>query len=249
MSKTSKIMITAPLTFILVVIRMYRYYIKHLKNIDSTTLEKLDILVINSFPNSLTLEEIKKQYADTPFSVFYIIEERSIVFCSLIFSKRPTLYLYYICVPKDLQGTGVLKRALKYIKPKFSKLGYTKLALDASEEKDAYMNQKKRIQIFMNLGFKKSPLKNPSPFQTHADPKTYLDTTLGKGELVQVVDDMYIVLLNGEKKAIRLNQIRGCISDLWSDTPDICPMNMDLRKPRLTKKNMVQVGVEPTTFA
>ena len=207
---------------------MFRYYIQNLNKIDQANLILLDELVVKTFPNSLTLEQIKNQYIDVPFSVFFIKNKGDLVFCSLIFSSRPTLYLYYICVPKAYRSTGVFRKALGYLKSKFIELGYKKFALDASEEKDAHMNQKKRIQIFLHMGFRLSNRKNPSPFVKHADPKTYLVTNSGKAELLEVLGDQYIILLNGEKKTITLDSIKGCVSDLWSDLPDLCPMTMQL---------------------
>ena len=192
------------------------------------TLLLLDELVIKTFPNSLTLGQIKNQYIGVPFSVFFVKSEGSLIFCSLIFSSRPTLYLYYICVPKELRSSGIFKRALSYIKSKFIEQGYKKLALDASDEKDGLMNQKKRLEIFSRLGFRISNRKNPSPFEQHSDPKTYLVTNFGGGELIEQMGDSYVVLLNGEKKTITLNQIKGCVSDLWSNTPDLCPMILKL---------------------
>jgi hypothetical protein len=207
---------------------MFKYHIENLKNLDMLTIEQLDKLVMKTFPNSLTLEQIKQQYVDVPFSVFFVKSGGSIVFLSLIFSSRPTLYFYYICVPKEYRQTGIFKRAMTYIKPKYSQQGYTRFALDASEEKNSHMNQKKRIDIFMHMGFKISNRKNPSPFQQHADPRTYLLTTLGKAELLEQLSEQYIVLLNGEKRTITLKQIKGCVSDLMSDTPDLCPMIMNI---------------------
>jgi len=216
----------------LITVGMFRYFIKSLNKLDQPTLLLLDELVVKTFPNSLTLQQIKNQYSGVPFSVFYVKNEGSIILCSLIFSSRPTLYLYYISVPKEFRSTGVFKRALIYLKAKFIGLGYKKFALDASEEKDAHMNQKKRIQIFLHLGFRLSNRKNPSPFVKHADPKTYVLTNSGKAELLEVIGNQYIVLLNGEKKTITLNQIKGCVADLWSDIPDLCPMIMQLPLPR-----------------
>ena len=207
---------------------MFRYDIKPLKTLDQESLEELDKLVIKTFPNSLTLAQIKQQYSSVPFSVFFVSNSGKIMLVSLLLPSNPTLYLYYICVPKQFRSQGIFKRALKYLKEVFLKQKYTSFALDASEESDNKMNQKKRLVIFSNLGFRLSSYKNPSPFESHDDPKTYVVTNQGKGELVEQVGDKYIVLLNYQKQEFSLNQIKGCVSDLWSDAPDLCPLTMKL---------------------
>lgn len=216
---------------------MFRYHIKTLNEMSKDLLEEIDILIRKSFPDSTTLSDIRQQYMQVPFSVFYIKNQNTIIFVSLLFSSHPTLYLYYICVPKEFRSTGVFKRALKYLKSLFTKRGYTKFALDASEERNVNMNQKKRIAIFLSLGFRISPLKNPSPFLLHTDPKTYVNTSVGVGELVEQIGDNYIVLLNEKKKTLKLEQIKGFLSDPSSSVPDVCPMIMTLVSSSNTRKN------------
>jgi len=209
---------------------MFRYHIKNLNEISQTDLENLDILIRKSFPGSLTLSDIRQQYMNVPFSVFFVKQQAVVMFCSLLFPSHPTLYLYYICVPKEFRSTGIFTRALKYLKPLFMRQGYTKFGLDASEEKNSHMNQKKRIAIFLKMGFRLSPLKNPSPFIENTDPKTYVNTSVGVGELVEQIGDDYIILLNGLRRPLKIHQIKGCVSDLSSLEPDLCPMIMTVGK-------------------
>ena len=218
---------------------MFRYYIENLNELSQEAVDELDILIRKSFPGSLTLSDIRQQYKSVPFSVCFVKNQNTLIFCSLLFASHPTLYLYYICVPKEFRSTGVFKRALKYLKQVFAKRKYTRFALDASEEKDAHMNQKKRINIFLSLGFRISPLKNPSPFIEHTDPKTYVRTSVGTGELVEQIGDEYFVLLNDKRRSLTLNQIKGCISDLSSSDPDLCPMTMSIVPKAGTRKNRI----------
>jgi hypothetical protein len=220
---------------------MFRYYIINLNSLEQDLLEELDTIVKVVFPNSMTLSQIKQEYTTVPFSVFFVKNEGQIIYCSLILSSHPTLYIYYICVPKKFRSSGVFKRALRYLKHMYSKNGFTSFALDASEESDPNMNQQKRLVIFSSLGFRLSKLKNKSPFKKHDDPKTYVVTLFGKGQLLEQQGDRYVALINGEKKALNLKQIKGCVSDMMSENPDICPMIMKLNQnQRNTRKASVK---------
>ena len=220
---------------------MFRYYIKNLNMLEQDVLEELDTIVKVIFPNSMTLLQIKQEYTSVPFSVFFVKNDGQVIYCSLILSSHPTLYMYYICVPEKFRSSGVFKKAFRYLKHMYTKNGFTSFALDASEESDPNMNQQKRLLIFSSMGFRLSKLKNKSPFKKHDDPKTYIVTSFGKGELLDRQGDQYLALINGEKKTLNLKQIKGCVSDMMSENPDICPMVMKLNKTQRNTRRRASV--------
>lgn len=217
---------------------MFRYFIKNINDLEHDCFEKLDSLTKACFPNSLSLSDMKHKYSTIPLLVFYIKHNKEYIYFTLLYDKRPTLYIYYICVPIQYRGKGILKRAIKYLKTVYSKKSYTSFALDASEEQESQMDQKTRIQIFSKMGFYISHLKNESPFEKHKDPKTYVVTSSGKGLLTEKKGNQYYVLINGVNAPFLIGQIDGCLSDMFSDEPDICPMKMDLLRRNSTRKNV-----------
>lgn len=232
--------------------------IKPLSSIDSVTLVKMDALCKEAFPNSSNLTQIKNSYSNVPFLLYYVTSsDGEILYLTLMLQKYPTLYLYYICVPKAHRGSGVFKRAFKYLRTAYVKKGYRYFALDASEESVSDTNLTQRLKIFTSFGFNLSSLKNPSPFITYADPHTYLVTKFGKGHLLGSRAGKYRVSINGVSTLIDLEDITGCVSDLSSDVPLICPMKMALANTYNSRKNigarktkkLVQAGIEPATFA
>jgi len=204
-------------------------HIISLNSIDLATLEKMDTLCQEAFPYSSTITDIKNSYGHVPFLLYYVTNTSSeIQYLTLMLQKYPTLYLYYICVPKKYRGAGVFKRAFNYLRSTYIKKGYRYFALDASEESVSDTNQAQRLKIFSSLGFRISPLKNPSPFSNNTDPNNYLVTKFGKGRLVEYKAGKYRVFINGKSHLLNLDDITGCVSDLSSDTPLICSMKMAL---------------------
>jgi hypothetical protein len=213
-------------------------HIKSLNSIDLATLEKMDVLCEEAFPNSSTLTDIKNTYSKVPFLLYYVTNlGGEIHYLTLMLPKYPTLYLYYICVPKAYRGNGIFKRAFKYLRATYIKKGYRYFALDASEESVSDTNQAQRLKIFSSFGFILSPLKNPSPFVNNADPHNYVLTKFGKGQLMEHKAGKYRVLINGNSRLVNLEDITGCVSDLSSDQPLICPMKMGLGRGNTYSNN------------
>jgi hypothetical protein len=217
-------------------------HIISLNSIDLATLEKMDVLCKEAFPYSSNMTAIKNSYGNIPFLLYYITNSNGeILYLTLMLQKYPTLYLYYICVPKAYRGEGVFKRAFNYLRSAYIKKGYRYFALDASEESVSDTDQAQRLKIFSSFGFNLAPMKNPSPFVNNADPNNYLLTKFGKGRLVEHKAGKYLVLINGKGLLLNLEDITGCVSDLSSDAPLICPMKMQLTynsKNKIKNKNI-----------
>ena len=206
---------------------MVKYFIRDLDKLDSQDYTDISSLFQVSFPNSVGLDGLVKNYKHVGFSMFFAKENNNITFVSLILAKRPTLYLYYVCVNPESRGSGVFKRAYKELRAIYLKKGFTTFALDASEEENVPpgITQTKRIQIFNRLGFHIVTKKNPNPFKPHTgDLQTYVILKEGKAQLLTRNSNQYLVLLNGVKKAVGLGDILGCVDDMGSDGPDVCPM-------------------------
>lgn len=215
-------------------------HIKPLNSIDEITLGKMDALCMEAFPNSSNITQIKNSYSYIPFLLYYVTSSSGeILYLTLMLQKYPTLYLYYISVPKAHRGSGVFKRAFKYLRTAYVKKGYRYFALDASEESVSDTSQAQRLKIFTSFGFSLTSLKNPSPFITYADPHTYLVTKFGKGRLLGGRAGKYRVSINGMSRLMNLEDITGCVSDLSSNEQLICPMKMSLNTGNAhnTKKN------------
>jgi len=206
---------------------MVKYFIKDLHDLDSQDYADISSLFQVSFPNSVGLDGLISDYKHVGFSLFFAKSNNKVIFVTLILAKRPTLYLYYVCVCPESRGSGIFKRAYKELKAIYLKKGFTTFALDASEEENVPpgMTQAKRIQIFNRLGFHIVPKKNPNPFKPHTgDLKTYVILKEGKAQLLSRNSNQYLILINGVKKAVGLGDILGCVDDMGSVGPDICPM-------------------------
>jgi len=206
---------------------MIKYFIKDLQGLDYQDYTDISSLFQVSFPNSIGLDGLIENYKHVGFFLFFARENTKLTFVSLILAKRPTLYLYYVCVNPESRGSGVFKRAYKQLRTIYLKKGFTTFALDASEEENVPpgMTQPKRIQIFNRLGFHIVAKKNPNPFKPHTgDLQTYVILKEGKAQLLSRNSNQYLVLLNGVKKTVGLGDILGCVDDMDSVGPDVCPM-------------------------
>ena len=206
---------------------MGKYFLKDLQNLDSTDYNDIAELFKVNFPNSVGLDGLVSNYKHVGFQIFFERDAGSLTFVSLILAKRPTLYLYYVCVNPEHRGSGVFKRAFKNLRAMYLKKGFTTFALDASEEENVPpgMTQPKRIQIFNRLGFHIVAKKNPNPFSTHTqDLQTYVILNEGRGKLIGRSGNNYTVIIDGNQKIVGLADILGCVNDYASVGPDICPM-------------------------
>jgi hypothetical protein len=206
---------------------MIKYFLKDLQNIDQQDFDDISELFMVSFPNSVGLSGLINGHKQTPFSLFFARKDSLLIFVSLVFPSHPTLYLYYVCVNPNFRGTGVFKHAFRRLKTIYTKKGYTTYALDVSQEENVPpgITQAKRLQIFNRLGFHLVPFKNPSPFTKHANLNTYVTLKSGRGQLLERYGDTYKILMtDGNVKKVGLGDILGCLDDLDSVGPDLCPM-------------------------
>ena len=206
---------------------MVKYFFRDLQNLEPQDYEDIANLFQVSFPNSVGLDGLISDYKHFGFTLFFARENNKLTFVTLILAKRPTLYLYYVCVNPESRGSGVFKRAYKELRAIYLKKGFTTFGLDASEEENVPpgITQAKRINIFNRLGFHIVPKKNPNPFKPHTgDLQTYVILKEGKAKLLSRNSNQYHVLLNGEKKTVGLADILGCVDDMNSAGPDLCPM-------------------------
>jgi len=206
---------------------MIKYFLKDLQNIGKRDLDDISALLTVSFPNSVGLSGLINDYKETPFSLFFARKDSTLIFVSLILPSHPTLYLYYVCVNPDFRGAGVFKNAFHHLKTIYAKKGYTTYALDASQEENVPpgITQAKRLQIFNRLGFHLFLFKNPSPFTKYVNKNTYVSLRTGRGQLLERYDGTYKVLMtDGTIKKVGLKDILGCLDDLDSIGPDLCPM-------------------------
>ena len=214
---------------------MVKYFFRDLDKLEAQEYADISSLFQVSFPNSVGLDGLVKDYKHVGFVLFFAKSNNKVIFVSLILAKRPTLYLYYVCVCPESRGSGVFKKAYKELRAIYLKKGFTTFGLDASEEENVPpgMTQAKRIQIFNQLGFHIVPKKNPNPFKPHTgDPHTYVILKTGKAQLINRTGNNYTVLLNGVENNVVLADILGCVDDMNSVGPDLCPM----RTTPITKK-------------
>jgi hypothetical protein len=206
---------------------MVKYFIRDLDKLEPQEYTDISSLFQVSFPNSVGLDGLVKDFIHVGFSLFFAKTDNKVSFVTLILAKRPTLYLYYVCVCPESRGSGVFKRAFKELKSIYLKKGFTTFGLDASEEENVPpgMTQAKRIQIFNRLGFHIVPKKNPNPFkQNTGDLHTYVSLKEGQARLLSRTGNIYSVLMNGVQKSVVLSDILGCVEDMKSSEPDLCPM-------------------------
>lgn len=216
---------------------MLHNYIEKLRTLSTEELLNIDKVIVESFPNSMTLTQIKAGFLNVPFSVYFVKKDENIVFCALILSKYPTLYLYYICVPKLVRGSGMFKKCFSYLKRLYIKKGYRYFALDASDEVGQNINQQVRLQIFSKMGFRISVKKNPSPFVKYDDMNTYLVTKKGTGRLIKFLNNRYLISINDTQFYLALDDISYSVSHIDSTESEVCPMKLSLLATKTRKIN------------
>ena len=184
----------------------YNYFIENIKNINDDILHKLDENQSNCW--KITEQNSSLNRKKYNYDVMYMIENDKIIFSTYInvYKKHNYIYLNSVCASNEYRGKGLLRKALNFIKDYYKKLGFASIKLNAGNENDNGLNQKKRIEIFNKVGFEIDPILDYYDNDNYIQTKTKVKLDNGK-----------IVEYNKDIK----NQVEKCYYD---STEYACPM-------------------------
>ena len=190
----------------------YSYFIENIKNINDDILKKLDKSQSDCWKITEMNSSISRKKQN--YDVMYMIENDKIIFSTYInvYKKHKFVYLHSVCALNEYRGKGLFRKALDYIKDYYKKLGFASIKLNAGNEVENGLNQKKRVEIFNKVGFEIDPILD------YYDDNGNYKQTKTKVKL----DNGKIVEYNKDIK----NQVEKCYHD---STEYPCPMILELR--------------------
>jgi len=210
---------------------------------DLTTVMNRDCQV-----GKFTLKEIRDKYSKHTDICYLFVKDVPVYFLLLdIFPKQKIIYIHDVCKSKAQDVKGIFKSSLAFLTSHYSKKGFKKFTLDASDStKESGLNQKARIQIFSKAGFVISP--ETGLFNESGDYKTIntiVSLTSGEKVTIQSINkvspETYNVKTNTNAiKQISQSEIVNCYDD--NSNQISCPMMMIIPKnagKRKTRKHRV----------
>ena len=208
----------------------YTYFIENIKNISDNILEKLDKNQSDCWKiiKNKNSSSIRKKYN---YDVMYIIENNQIILSTFInvYKQHKYVYLNSVCSSTEHRGQGLFKKAINYMIEYYKKLGFSSIKLNAENNKRSGLNQKKRIEIFHNVGFEIDP-----EFEQWDNHNNYIIkptiSLLNNGEIVEFISD-YNVKTYGVKNNeynITFDQVDKCYKKYNKLIEFGCPMILKL---------------------
>jgi hypothetical protein len=210
---------------------------------DLTTVMNRDCQV-----GKFTLKELRDNYSKHTDICYLFVNGEPVYFLLLdVFPKQKIIYIHDVCKSKAQEIKGIFKSSLVFLTSHYSKKGFKKFTLDASDStKESGLNQKARIHIFSKAGFVISP--ETGIFNESGDYKiinTIVSLTSGEKVTIQsknkISQETYNVKTDTNAiKQISQTEIVNCYDD--NSNQISCPMMMDIPKStskRKTRKHRV----------